>query len=98
MIEFTADWCINCKVLEKTVYADSRVVAAGRRLELIPLRVDMTRSSSVDQALLSRYGGAGLPFAVVLDRNGQVIQRFPDLFDTKDLIKAVHRAAMVQAG
>ena len=26
LIEFTADWCINCKVLEQTVYRDRRVV------------------------------------------------------------------------
>jgi len=47
LVEFTADWCINCKVLEKTVYADAEVARAARHARLVALRVDLTRPHDV---------------------------------------------------
>jgi len=92
LLEFTADWCINCKVLERTVYADERVIEAGRKYELAALRVDLTQPEAGKQSLLLRFGGAGLPFAVVLDTRHEVVQTFPDIFRTGALIEAIERA------
>ena len=38
LIEFTADWCINCKVLEKTTYANPEVIDKAKAANLIALR------------------------------------------------------------
>ena len=92
LLVFTADWCINCKVLERTVYADQRVIDAGDRHRLTALRVDLTQPDTNKQSLLTNYGGAGLPFAVVLDTNHEVVHTFPDIFGTGDLIEAIERA------
>jgi len=92
LLEFTADWCINCKVLERTVYADKHVIAAGKQNNLATLRVDLTKPEPEKQSLLLSYGGAGLPFAVVLDPNHKVIETFPDIFGAATLIKAIERA------
>jgi len=92
LVEFTADWCINCKLLEKTVYADAGVVAAARSKNLMSLQLDMTRPNAKQRALLQRLGGAGLPFALLFDRQGRVVARFPDLFQAEELIRAIDRA------
>ncbi|MBK79878.1 MAG: cytochrome C biogenesis protein [Gammaproteobacteria bacterium] len=92
LIEFTAEWCINCKVLEQTVYRDVRVTEAVRDARALPLRADLTRPDERLQAYLREFGGAGLPFAVVLDRHGRLHERLPDLFTADALVTALRHA------
>ena len=92
LIEFTADWCINCKVLEQTVYRDARVTQAVLNAGALPLRADLTRPDEGLQAYLREFGGAGLPFAVVLDGQGRIQKRLPDLFTAKTLATALRAA------
>ncbi len=91
LLEFTADWCINCKVLEKTVYDSAGVVHTVNANHMVTLRVDLTHSQPLLERLLVSYGGVGLPFAVVLDANGGVVQRFSGLFTSQSLIDAVNK-------
>lgn len=91
LIEFTADWCINCKVLEKTVYADGAVLRALDAAGVVPLQVDLTRPAPALEQLLTSYGGVGLPFAAILDRNGQLAQTFAGLFTSASLAQALLR-------
>ncbi len=90
LIEFTADWCINCKVLEHTVYQNARVASAVAGADVLSLRADLTRPDPRLQYYLRRFGGAGLPFAVVLDENGGISHRLPDLFTVATLVAALH--------
>lgn len=93
LVEFTADWCINCKVLEKTVYADAGVVRVARRARLVALKADLTRPHLALERRLAAWGGAGLPFAVVLDAKGRPVRRLSGLFTANTLITAVRIAA-----
>ncbi len=92
LIEFTAEWCINCKVLEQTVYSAPEVLQAAEEEGITAYRVDLTEPDQALEALLAGYGGAGLPFAVVLDRKAEVVQRLPDLFGAEALVEAMRRA------
>jgi thiol:disulfide interchange protein DsbD len=69
MLDFYADWCISCKVMERRVFPDPRVapLLAGMTL----LRADVTANSPVDQALLDAYGLAGPPAFVFFDAGGR---------------------------
>lgn len=89
LVEFTADWCINCKVLEKTVYTDRAVVQAVARAGVLPLRVDLTQPDAALEQLLAGYGGVGLPFAVLLDAEGRKLQAFSGLFTRTTLVRAL---------
>ena len=66
LIEFTADWCINCKVLEHTAYANRAVLRAAASTDMRTLRADLTRPNPRAERYLRSFGGAGVPFAVVL--------------------------------
>jgi NAD(P)-dependent dehydrogenase (short-subunit alcohol dehydrogenase family)/thiol-disulfide isomerase/thioredoxin len=92
LIEFTADWCINCKVLERTVYAAADVAEAADRARLAAFRVDMTEFTDEQTALLERYGGAALPHAVLLDAGDGSQQTFTGMFSQKTLIEAIAEA------
>lgn len=71
-----------------TEYADSRVVSAVDRFNVATLRADLTRPVPRLQNLLVSYGGAGLPYAFVLNRGGDVVARFSGLFTVDSRLQA----------
>mgnify|MGYP005844325133 CR=1 FL=1 len=92
LVEFTADWCINCKVLERTVYRSTNVArATGDTVST--LQLDLTDFDRDAQALLQSWGGTGLPYAVVVNRNGDVHARLRDLFGEDRLVRALEAVA-----
>jgi thiol:disulfide interchange protein len=91
LLEFTADWCINCKVLERTVYKEPAVAEAVERAGMVPIQVDVTASDPEKDALLTATGGQALPFAAVFAGDGAVVARFTGLFDTDSLVEAINR-------
>ena len=92
LVEFTADWCINCKVLERTVYRSADVArAAGGTVT--PLQLDLTDFDRDAQALLQSWGGTGLPYAVVVNRHGEIHARLRDLFGEDRLVRALEAVA-----
>lgn len=91
LLEFTADWCINCKVLERTVYKEPAVAEAVARAGMVPIQVDVTASDPEKDALLTATGGQALPFAAIFDADGTVVARFTGLFGTDSLVEAINR-------
>ncbi len=46
LIDFTADWCLNCVVVDKLVYSDRAVADLIRAGNVLPIRADTTESDS----------------------------------------------------
>jgi len=90
LLEFTADWCVNCKVLEKMTYSDKEVIKVAHSVNLISYRVDMTHFDEKQKATLEQYGGTALPYAVLFDMDGNITQRFSGIFSVKTLIEAIY--------
>ena len=68
MVDFYADWCVSCKDMERTTFADARVRKA---LEgWMVLQADVTANSEEDKALLARFGLYGPPGIVFFDARG----------------------------
>jgi thiol:disulfide interchange protein DsbD len=65
-IDFTADWCLTCKVNERTVLETEVVRGAMASLGVVPLKADWTRRDAVISRWLERYGRAGVPFYLVI--------------------------------
>ena len=68
MLDFYADWCIECKHLEKQTFAHAEVAPRLSGMKL--LRADVTAGSAEDKALLEHYGLFGPP-AVLFFADGQ---------------------------
>ncbi len=49
MVDFTADWCVNCKVVEATVLETDAVRALVDRNRVVPVKFDMTTSPEDDE-------------------------------------------------
>ncbi len=59
MLDFYADWCIECKRLEKNTFSDAAVSASMRQLQL--LKADVTANDAQDRRLLAMLGLYGPP-------------------------------------
>ncbi|MFP5430174.1 MAG: protein-disulfide reductase DsbD [Gammaproteobacteria bacterium] len=71
MLDFYADWCVSCKVMERQVFREPRVAARLGRLHLI--QVDITANSASDRDLLKRFTLFGPPAMLFFDANGKEI-------------------------
>ncbi|WP_166266072.1 protein-disulfide reductase DsbD [Marinobacter caseinilyticus] len=69
LLDFYADWCISCKVMERTVFSDPRVIAALEPVSL--LQIDLTDNTPDQQAYLDRLGLFGPPALLFFQRDGQ---------------------------
>ena len=69
MLNYTADWCVTCKELERYTYSDPQVIAALSNTVL--LKVDVTANNKDDQELLRRYRLIGPPALIFYNAQGE---------------------------
>lgn len=72
VLDWYADWCISCKVIEHEVLTDPQVVKGleGYR----KLRMDITQSNPQQRALLDRFKLFGPPALLFFDTNGNEVK------------------------
>ena len=69
VLDFYADWCISCKVMERNVFSDAQVIAMLESYTL--LQLDMTDNTPEHQAMLEELGLFGPPAILFYDTNGE---------------------------
>lgn len=92
LLDWYADWCISCKVIEHEVLPDPGVVSQLKGYRLI--RFDMTDSNAEQRALLDRYKLFGPPALLIFGKNGQerADVRVVGEIDANDLVERLIRA------
>ncbi len=74
LVDMRADWCVACVELEKKTWPDKEVQKwLGT---VVPVRLDMTKNTDADQAIMKRYGVRGLPTVILLSPEGKELGRF----------------------
>ncbi|UVM49821.1 protein-disulfide reductase DsbD [Pseudomonas sp. B21-015] len=68
LLDWYADWCISCKVIEHEVLNDANVVERLKGYRLI--RFDITASNTEQRALLDRYTLFGPPALMFFGKDG----------------------------
>ncbi|UCP08899.1 protein-disulfide reductase DsbD [Pseudomonas sp. MM213] len=68
LLDWYADWCISCKVIEHKVLNDAQVVERLKGYRLI--RFDITASNAEQRALLDRYTLFGPPALMFFGKDG----------------------------
>ncbi|RON44030.1 protein-disulfide reductase DsbD [Pseudomonas frederiksbergensis] len=68
LLDWYADWCISCKVIEHQVLNDAKVVEGLKGYRLI--RFDVSASNAEQRALLDRYTLFGPPALMLFDEDG----------------------------
>jgi thiol:disulfide interchange protein DsbD len=65
LLDFTADWCINCRVMEATTLAESNRTKWREEHGLIYMQADLTRENPPAQTLLRALGSSGIPLIAI---------------------------------
>lgn len=64
-VNFTADWCVNCQLLEQTVLASGRVTSAFAEHDTALLKADWTHHDPGITEALAGFGRRSIPFFVL---------------------------------
>lgn len=64
-VDFTADWCLTCKVNERGALRSARVREAFARHDVVEMVGDWTRADPAITQVLQRYGRSGVPLYLV---------------------------------
>ncbi len=68
MLDFYADWCVECKKMEHDTFSDPKIIAALKPFVL--LQADVTANDAADKALFKRFGVLGPPTIVFFNAEG----------------------------
>ena len=91
-VDFTADWCFNCKANERLVLDTAAVQDAFRQHGVIFLKADWTDGEQDITDLLRKFGRAGVPCYVVYPPGGQPIV-LPEALTRETVLHALDQAA-----
>ena len=70
-IDFTAAWCINCKLNEKGTLQNASVVEAFKNANIVTMKADWTRRDETISKALAEFGRTGVPFYVYYPVGGE---------------------------
>lgn len=71
MLDFYADWCLSCKVMERNVFRNPQIAPRLQKFHLV--QADITANDKDDKALLQRFSLFGPPAIIFFDKNGDLL-------------------------
>jgi thiol:disulfide interchange protein len=88
---FTAEWCLNCKALEQSVWGDPQLGRLVSEPSELPMRVDLTGSSPEGRKKLQEAGSLTIPLLVVYQPDGQPVLK-SDFYTANQAAEAIRLA------
>ena len=80
-IDFYADWCALCKVLEESIFPDPRVQEALEAYVFVKVDTDDFPAAG------EHFDVAAMPTLLVLDGEGKEVHRWVGMVETEDLAR-----------
>ncbi len=96
VLDFTAEWCLNCKALETSVLYLPSVAAAMNGPGVVPIKVDLTGNNEDGNARLRESGRLTIPLLVVLAPDGREVFK-SDAYTPSQVIEAIAAAKSAAA-
>ena len=91
VLDFTAEWCLNCKALEAGVLHRPSVVSLLNGPGVVPMRVDLTGENRPGQDLLQKLNWVGIPLLSIWGPGLSEPLNY-DTYTPDTVVKAVDRA------
>ena len=89
LVNFTADWCVTCKINERTSLSSVKVQAAMEQANAVYLVGDWTRRDDVIAAELQRHGRSGVPLYLLYSPGSTEPRILPQLLTEGVVIDAL---------
>jgi thioredoxin:protein disulfide reductase len=93
LLDFYADWCVECKRMDRTTWRDPAVIAA---LEShVWLKADVTANGPAERALLKRFGLIGPPATLFFADDGSELseRRAIGYIAADDMLRLIGKGA-----
>jgi thiol:disulfide interchange protein len=91
VVDFTAEWCLNCKALEETVLHNRKITALLAGENIVPMKVDLTGNNPPGKAKLREVGSLTVPLLVVFAPDGRPVFK-SDFYTVDQVIAAIEKA------
>jgi suppressor for copper-sensitivity B len=91
VMDFTAEWCLNCKVLEESVLHNQRITNLLARENIVPMKVDITGKNPAGKEKLKAVGSLTVPLLVVFSPDGDPVFK-SDFYTVDQVLNAVQQA------
>jgi len=91
VMDFTAEWCLNCKALEEGVLHNRKITALLADEDIVPMKVDITGNNPAGKAKLKEVGSLTVPLLVVFSSKGTPVFK-NDFYTVNQVSGAVERA------
>lgn len=88
-IDFTAEWCLNCKVNERVTLSRADVQVAFKKHNVVMLKADWTNADPAITAELNRFNRVGVPFYLLYSPNVAEPKVFPELLTPSLVLEAL---------
>jgi thiol:disulfide interchange protein DsbD len=88
LLEFTAQWCLSCQVMEERVFPNKNVQNALK--PYVQLRVDLTEATPEKEAIMAKYQVIAPPVMIILKSDSSPPEtRLVGETDAKQLVDAL---------
>ncbi|MDX1708013.1 MAG: cytochrome c biogenesis protein CcdA, partial [Desulfobacterales bacterium] len=91
VMDFTAEWCLNCKALEEGVLHQRQVIDALAQETVVPMKVDITGNNPAGKIKLKVVGSLTVPLLVVFSPDGQTVFK-SDFYTVDQVLEAIRQA------
>lgn len=88
-VDFTAEWCLNCKVNERVTLSRPEVQAAFKQHAVVMLKADWTNGDPAITAELNRFKRNGVPFYLLYAPGAPDPKVFPELLTPALILEAL---------
>ncbi len=94
VVNFTADWCPNCKLVEKTALGADEVQKLLRESDIVFMTADITEKNTAAEYFMSKLGSSSIPFLAVFPagKNFASPVCLRDIYSADDVIEAIRLA------
>ena len=91
VMDFTAEWCLNCKALEHGVLNTRKIINLFASDDIVPIKVDITGKNPAGKRKLKEVGSLTIPLLVIYSPDKKIVFK-SDFYTSDQIISAVKKA------
>jgi len=91
VLDFTAEWCLNCKALEQGVLNTHKIVNLFASDDIVTIKVDITGKNPAGKEKLKEVGSLTIPLLVIYSSDKNIVFK-SDFYTADQIVDAVKKA------